>query len=322
MAVVQIRNVAYLVKFLDKFLRENRVSAWQGRDRYLAEYSVDGGNVRLVCHYPENTVTVWFEPDLLKFVLSDLILHEEHLRKAVIIGVANVPVKGVPSGFIDASWGRVEILKVVRGDFGLAPMGTQRSSLRTWRGLLSSSNSWRDRLEESLLHPSGGNCGALIPPAVHCSVSPPGPQYGRQRSSIQDTQAHERWWEPWIEDWYSGFPFLRFYPPPLSYLIGGFPWHLARERYKGGIRRNPDADLVRGCGRATLLPEEDRTRAVRCSRCFSALSLAPWSCIYRANFPRANSINLFPLFLLALLWAVDIRERYLAASAWRSRLSL
>lgn len=115
MAVVQIRNVAYLVKFLDKFLRENRVSAWQGRDRYLAEYSVDGRNVRLVCHYPENTVTVWFEPDLLKFVLSDLILHEEHLRKAVIIGVANVPVKGVPSGFIDASWGRVEVLNVVRG---------------------------------------------------------------------------------------------------------------------------------------------------------------------------------------------------------------
>jgi len=25
-------------------------------------------------------------------------------------------------------------------------------------------------------------------------------------------------WKPWIEDWYSGFPFLRFYPP-LAYLV-------------------------------------------------------------------------------------------------------
>jgi len=25
-------------------------------------------------------------------------------------------------------------------------------------------------------------------------------------------------WTPWIRDWYSGYPFLRFYPP-LSYLI-------------------------------------------------------------------------------------------------------
>lgn len=33
----------------------------------------------------------------------------------VIIGVVNVLVKGVLSGFIDVFWGRVEILKVVRG---------------------------------------------------------------------------------------------------------------------------------------------------------------------------------------------------------------
>jgi len=28
-------------------------------------------------------------------------------------------------------------------------------------------------------------------------------------------------YSPWIEDWYGGYPFLRFYPP-LSYLVGAF----------------------------------------------------------------------------------------------------
>ncbi|MBP1911856.1 hypothetical protein [Thermococcus stetteri] len=115
MAVVQIRNIAYIVKFLDKFMEEKRVTAWSGRDRYLAEYSVEGRNVRLVGNYSENTVTVWFDPSLLKSILSEALLYDEYLRKAVFIGSVALPVKGKSKGFIKASWGRVEVLKVTRG---------------------------------------------------------------------------------------------------------------------------------------------------------------------------------------------------------------
>lgn len=37
---------------------------------------------------------------------------------------------------------------------------------------------------------------------------------------------YEDGWRPWIEDWYNGYPFLRYYPP-LSYLVAAVFSHLA-----------------------------------------------------------------------------------------------
>lgn len=120
-------------------------------------------------------------------------------------------------------------------------------------------------------------------------------------------------WEPWIEDWYSGFPFLRFYPP-LSYLIGAFLGILLGSDIRGYAATLMLTSFVGAVALHFYLRRTGREPYVAPV----VFLLFPWHlgvAYIEANFPRANSINLFPLFLLALLWAVDIRERYLAASA-------
>ncbi|WP_231855747.1 6-pyruvoyl-tetrahydropterin synthase-related protein [Thermococcus peptonophilus] len=120
-------------------------------------------------------------------------------------------------------------------------------------------------------------------------------------------------WEPWIEDWYSGFPFLRFYPP-LSYLIGAFLGLVLGSDIRGYAATLMLTSFVGAVALHYYLRRTGREPYVAPL----VFLLFPWHlgvAYMEANFPRANSINLFPLFLLALLWAFEVRERYLVASA-------
>ncbi|MBP1911857.1 6-pyruvoyl-tetrahydropterin synthase-related protein [Thermococcus stetteri] len=120
-------------------------------------------------------------------------------------------------------------------------------------------------------------------------------------------------WEPWIEDWYSGFPFLRFYPP-LSYLIGAFLGFILGSDIRGYAATLMLTSFVGATALHFYLRRSGREPYVAPL----VFLLFPWHlgvAYIEANFPRANSINLFPLFILALLWAAEVRERYLAASA-------
>ncbi len=125
MAVVQIKNIAYMIKFLDRFIGgESRVASWYGRDRYVAEYMIAGRSARLVAEYSGNTVTIWFEPELFAPILKAFLSHEGHLRKAVFIGAVDLSLKGRFEGFIVAPWGgRVKILKLARGGLWLGTDG-------------------------------------------------------------------------------------------------------------------------------------------------------------------------------------------------------
>ncbi|GAB6136485.1 6-pyruvoyl-tetrahydropterin synthase-related protein [Thermococcus prieurii] len=120
-------------------------------------------------------------------------------------------------------------------------------------------------------------------------------------------------WKPWIEEWYAGFPFLRFYPP-ASYLTAAFFGKLL-----GSALRGYAVTLMLSAFLGALalhfylkrLKREPYTAPL-------VFLLFPWHlgvAYIEGNFPRANAINLSPLFLLGVLLLSEHRERYLILSA-------
>ena len=120
-------------------------------------------------------------------------------------------------------------------------------------------------------------------------------------------------WKPWIEEWYAGFPFLRFYPP-ASYLLAAFFGKLFHSPIRGYAA---SLMLTSFIGALALhfylrrLKKEPYVAPV-------LFLLFPWHlgvAYVEGNFPRANAINLSPLFPLAVLLLSEYRERYLLISA-------
>lgn len=120
-------------------------------------------------------------------------------------------------------------------------------------------------------------------------------------------------WKPWIEEWYAGFPFLRFYPP-ASYLMAAFLGRLLGSDVKGyGATLMVTAFLGALALHAYLkrLKKEPYIAPV-------LFLLFPWHlgvAYSEGNFPRANAINLSPLFLLGIFLLRERRERYLLLSS-------
>ncbi|AEC51831.1 hypothetical protein PNA2_0915 [Pyrococcus sp. NA2] len=123
----------------------------------------------------------------------------------------------------------------------------------------------------------------------------------------------ESGWEPWIEEWYVGFPFLRFYPP-LSYLIGAFFGMIFGSDIKGYATTLMLTSFIGSLSLYMLLRMQGKEPLIPSI----IFLLYPWRlrvAYIEANYPRANAINLAPLFLLSIFLLSDRRERYLLISA-------
>ncbi|WP_297418737.1 6-pyruvoyl-tetrahydropterin synthase-related protein [Thermococcus sp.] len=120
-------------------------------------------------------------------------------------------------------------------------------------------------------------------------------------------------WKPWIEDWYAGFPFLRFYPP-ASYLLAASLGKLFGADIRGYAATLMLTSIV---GALALWVYLGKTGKERYAAPVLFL-LFPWHigvAYLEGNFPRANAIALSPLFLLSALWLTDHRRRYLFAAS-------
>ncbi|MDV3103956.1 6-pyruvoyl-tetrahydropterin synthase-related protein [Thermococcus waiotapuensis] len=122
-------------------------------------------------------------------------------------------------------------------------------------------------------------------------------------------------YSPWIEDWYGGYPFLRFYPP-LSYLIGALLGKITSSAIAGYKLTVLLAILVGALSTRILLKELDFPDAssylsgiVYAFSVYHLRVLSP-----EGNFPRFLAINVAPLFLLALLYITRRNWRYAVLS--------
>ncbi|ASJ01194.1 6-pyruvoyl-tetrahydropterin synthase-related protein [Thermococcus gorgonarius] len=119
----------------------------------------------------------------------------------------------------------------------------------------------------------------------------------------------------WIEDWYSGYPFLRFYPP-LSYFVGALLGKIASSAITGYKLTVLLAILVGALSTRILLKELGFSDAssylsgiVYAFSVYHLRVLSP-----EGNFPRFFAINLAPLFILALLYITRKNWRYAVLS--------
>jgi uncharacterized membrane protein len=110
-------------------------------------------------------------------------------------------------------------------------------------------------------------------------------------------------YSPWIEDWYGGYPFLRFYPP-LSYFVGAFFGRLASSAILGYKLTVLLSVLIGAISVRVLLWELGFSSFPSylggITYAFSVYHLrvlAP-----EGNFPRFVALNVAPFFLLALLY--------------------
>jgi len=120
-------------------------------------------------------------------------------------------------------------------------------------------------------------------------------------------------WEPWIEEWYAGFPFLRFYPPG-SYIIAAFFGKVFGSAVRGYAVTLMLSAFLGALALHTYLKRLEKEPYVAPL----VFLLFPWHlgvAYIEGNFPRANAIHLAPLFLLGVLLLREYRERYLLLSA-------
>ncbi|ASJ07317.1 6-pyruvoyl-tetrahydropterin synthase-related protein [Thermococcus pacificus] len=122
-------------------------------------------------------------------------------------------------------------------------------------------------------------------------------------------------YSPWIEDWYGGYPFLRFYPP-LSYFIGALLGKIASSAVTGYKLTVLLAILVGAISTRILLKELGFSDASSyLSGIVYALSVYHLRVLSpEGNFPRFFAINLAPLFILALLYITRKNWRYAVLS--------
>ncbi|KUJ99684.1 MAG: hypothetical protein XD43_0648 [Thermococcales archaeon 44_46] len=118
-------------------------------------------------------------------------------------------------------------------------------------------------------------------------------------------------YSPWIEDWYGGYPLLRFYPP-LAYFIGAFFGKLTSSAILGYKLAVLFAILAGAVSMRLLLKELGFSDAssylsgvVYAFSIYHLRVLSP-----EGNFPRFIALNLAPLLILALLHITRRDWRY------------
>ncbi|EEB73154.1 6-pyruvoyl-tetrahydropterin synthase-related protein [Thermococcus sp. AM4] len=107
----------------------------------------------------------------------------------------------------------------------------------------------------------------------------------------------------WIEDWYGGYPFLRFYPP-LSYYIGAF-FGMVSGSALMGYKITIVIAMLLGAVSMRILLRNLGFSDVTSYAVSIAYILAPYHLRIlspEGNFPRFVGINLAPLLLLAVLY--------------------
>jgi len=110
-------------------------------------------------------------------------------------------------------------------------------------------------------------------------------------------------YKPWIEDWYSGYPFLWFYPP-LAYYIAAFLGKLSGSAIDG-YKLTVIISMVTGAYAMRFLLREFGFRNAVSYVAAIAYVLAPYHLRIlspEGNFPRFVGINLAPFFILATVY--------------------
>jgi len=120
-------------------------------------------------------------------------------------------------------------------------------------------------------------------------------------------------WKPWIEEWYAGFPFLRFYPP-ASYLTAAFLGKLFGSALRGYAATLMVSAFLGALALHFYLRRLGKEPYIA-PLVFLLFPWHLWVAYVEGNFPRANAVNLSPLFLLGFLLLSEHRERYLLLSA-------
>ncbi len=122
-------------------------------------------------------------------------------------------------------------------------------------------------------------------------------------------------YSPWIEDWYGGYPFLRFYPP-LSYFIGALLGKITSSAILGYKLTVLLAILVGALSMRALLKELGFSDAssylsgiVYAFSVYHLRVLSP-----EGNFPRFVALNVAPLFILAFIYITRKNWRYAVLS--------
>lgn len=110
-------------------------------------------------------------------------------------------------------------------------------------------------------------------------------------------------YSPWIEDWYGGYPFLRFYPP-ISYYLGAL-FGIITGSDVTGYKLTALLAVILGAVSMRFLLRELGFSDVPAYGAAMAYALAPYHLRVlspEGNFPRFLGLNLAPLLLLALLF--------------------
>jgi len=108
---------------------------------------------------------------------------------------------------------------------------------------------------------------------------------------------------PWIEDWYGGYPFLRFYPP-LAYYTGALLGTLTASAI-WGYKLTAFLAFILGALSMRFLLRELGFFDLTAYAASLAYTFAPYHLRIlspEGNFPRFVGINLAPLFILAFLY--------------------
>ncbi|WP_010479282.1 hypothetical protein [Thermococcus zilligii] len=115
MATIKITGVNHIRAFVKRFMAKNRNVEWEGVERYSADFTAPGGNVRLLCDYLGNNVILWFEAGALKSVLGELLRLDEYLSKAFITGDIPVNAEVYSESFLEIPGARFRVAKAAHG---------------------------------------------------------------------------------------------------------------------------------------------------------------------------------------------------------------
>lgn len=121
-------------------------------------------------------------------------------------------------------------------------------------------------------------------------------------------------WKPWIKDWYAGFPFMRFYPS-MSYLTAAFLGHILKSHIRGYAATLMVTSFLGALSLHTYLKKTGRDPYIA-PVVFLLFPWLIWIAYFEGNFPRANAINLSPLFLLSVYFIAEHREIPAPVSTW------
>ncbi len=115
-----------------------------------------------------------------------------------------------------------------------------------------------------------------------------------------------RGYHPWIEDWYGGYPFLRFYPP-LTYYLGALLGVLSGSAI-WGYKLSVFLAFIMGAFSMRFLLRELGFSDVSSYAASLVYAFAPYHLRIlspEGNFPRFIGINLAPLLVLASIYLLN-----------------